>query len=231
MTLWHGLSGIIFDAQVLILPVAMLTLAVSALVVVSGWNRRRDLLIRQGQPASGGRFELGQMAFESGMLDVAAEANAVLRQFESLAAGQFVVLELAVQPDLGVRADPRAFREILADLVRTAIEQSPCGRVLLGAAKFAGRVQITVSDDGAAADRGLRISRLRTAERLAALHGATMEVDARAGQGTTVFLRLPSSEPGRRSPAQATSAAVVNIWAPAPRASEPVTTEPHGVND
>lgn len=44
----------------------------------------------------------------------------------------------------------------------------------------------------------LRSATLRDAERLAALHGAaTVQVEARRMEGTTVYLRLPVSE-GRR---------------------------------
>jgi hypothetical protein len=46
--------------------------------------------------------------------------------------------------------------------------------------------------------RALQASRLRPVERLAALQGATMEIDARVGQGTTVVLRLPAGVTGRR---------------------------------
>jgi signal transduction histidine kinase len=179
------------------LPVAIVALTASGLVVVSGWNRRREWLARQGQPSVGNRFELGQMPFAAGDLDVAAEARDVLRQFDSLAARLLVDLEFAVQPQLAVRADRRAFREILSDMVTTAIEQAPCGHVLLGAARTGNRVHITVSDDGGNPNREMRLSKLRSAERLAALQGATMEVDVRNGQGTTVFFRLPVTATGR----------------------------------
>ncbi len=178
------------------LPVAIVALTASGLVIVSGWNRRREWLARQGQRLDGNRFELGQTPFAAGDLDVAAEARDVMRQLDSLAARLLVDLEYAIQPQLAVRADRRAFREILSDIMTTAIEQAPCGHVLLGAAQTGGRVHITVSDDGEKPNREMRLSRLRSAERLAALQGATMEVDVRQGQGTTVFFRLPVTTAG-----------------------------------
>ena len=111
-----------------------------------------------------------------------------------------MALELAVQPGLAVRTDARAFREIVGDLLAHAIEHSPCGRVLLGALHTGGRVEITVSDDAAHADRALRASELRPAERLAALQGATLEIDARPGQGTIAVLRLPAGGATSRRP-------------------------------
>lgn len=194
---WNFLLSTLDGAEGVALPVAIAALTASGLVVVSGWNRRRDWLARQGQPPVGNRFELGRTPFSSGDLDVAAEARDVMRQLDSLAARLLVDVEYAVQPQLAVRADRRAFREILSDMVTTAIEQAPCGHVLLGAARTGGRVHITVSDDGENPSQEIRLSKLRSAERLAALHGATMEVDVRKGQGTTVFLRLPVTATGR----------------------------------
>jgi hypothetical protein len=194
---WNLLLSTLNGAEGVALPVAIVALTASGLVVVSGWNRRREWVARQGQLPVGNRFELGQTPFAAGDLDVAAEARDVLRQLDSLAARLLVDLEYAVQPQLAVRADRRAFREILSDMVTTAIEQAPCGRVLLGAARTGSRVHITVSDDGGNPDREMRLSKLRSAERLAALQGATMDVDVRLGQGTTVFFRLPVTTTGR----------------------------------
>ena len=176
------------------LPATVLALTVSTVVVMTGWRRRRDLLQRQGRPFVTPRVELGQSTLEAGVLDVVLETTAAMRQFESFAAERYVALELAVQPGLAVRTDARAFREIVGDLLAHAIEHSPCGRVLLGALHTGGRVEITVSDDAAHADRALR-----PAERLAALQGATLEIDARPGQGTIAVLRLPAAASGRNS--------------------------------
>jgi hypothetical protein len=218
--LQDALTAIGDNIAAIALPAMLLTLAVSAVVVMAGWRRRQDLLQRQGRPIVTDRVELGQTPFAAGVLDVAAETTAALRRFESLAAMRFVTLELAVQPDLAVRTDRRALREILADLVGQAIDQPSCERVLLGAARIGGHVHITVSDDSEQADRALRASQLRSAERLAALQGATLDVDARAGQGTTVLLRLPGSATGRRPGSEAEKLDPASIWAPAGRAPE-----------
>jgi hypothetical protein len=209
---WNLILPVLSGVEGLALPVAIFALTVSGLVVVSGSNRRRELLARQGQPATGNRFELGLVPFVSGELDVAVEARDVLRQLDSLAARQLVDLEYAVQPDLIVRADRRAFREILSDVVTTAIEQAPCGHVLLGATRSGGRVHVVVSDDGGTPNRDMRLSKLRSAESLAALHGATMEVDVRMGQGTTVSLRLPVTENGQRPPRASEATDPQSIW-------------------
>ncbi len=192
------LTAFLDSATAFALPATLLASSASTVFVVAGWRRRHELLQRQGRPLAADPIVLGQTTFAAGILDVGSETTAMISQFESLAAQRFVALELAVQPGLVVRTDPRALRQILGDLVSRAIEQSPCGRVLLVAAHVGGRVQITVSDDAPPADRALQASRLRPAERLAALQGATMEIDARVGQGTTVVLRLPAGVASRR---------------------------------
>jgi signal transduction histidine kinase len=226
--LQQALTAILDRAAAAAFPVTLLALTVSAVIVVAGWRRRRSLLDRQGRPFDAGRIELGRTPFAAGVLEVAAEAMAVMQRFESLAAQRFVALELAVEPELAVHTDAHAFREILGDLVTRAIEQPACERVLLGAARIGGRVQITVSDDGPHADRALRESQLRAAQRLAALQGATMAVDARAGQGTTVVLRLPAGATSRQPGAGAEAVDPASIWAPAQRAREDSGAERSG---
>jgi hypothetical protein len=194
-------------------------LTVSVAAVIAGWNRRRELLRRQGSPFIPARIQLGQAPFAAEFLDVAAEAAALLLRFEGLAAQRFVALELAAQPALAVRADPGALREILGDLVERAIEQSPCGRVLMAAVHVGGRVQITISDDARQIDRAAWTSRLRPAQRLAALQGATMDLDARTS-GTTVVLRWPGG-PGNQQIGVATAMPdPASLWQAATAARE-----------
>jgi hypothetical protein len=76
-----------------------------------------------------------------------------------------------------------------------------------------------VCDDGAGADSNEQAGMLRAAERLAALHGATMEVDARAGQGTTVVVRLPVAGTARRGATEAEPTDPAAIWASPARAA------------
>lgn len=214
------LTSILVDAASIAVPVGLLALSVCTVIVLVGWKRRGALLERQGRPLFADRIELGRGPLAAGLLDVASTATAVLQQFESLAAQRFVALEVAVQPGLVVHADPRALHEILGDLVRDAIEQSLCERVLLGAAHVDGRVQITVSDDGVHADRALRAGRLRPAEQLAALHGATMDIDAREGQGTTVVLWLPAPAINRTAEANEGTPDPASVWGSAERERE-----------
>jgi hypothetical protein len=215
----HVLSRFLDGAVAVVLPAMLLALTVSAAAVIAGWNRRSELLQRRGSPFIPARIQLGQAPFAAELLNVAAESAALLLQFEGLAAQRFVALELAVQPALAVRADPRVLREILGDLVERAIEQSPCGRVLLAAAHVGGRVQITVSDDGRQTDRAAWTSRLRPAQRLAALQGATMDLDARTS-GTTVVLRWPGGMGNRQLGVETAMPDPAGVFQAAPPARE-----------
>jgi len=197
--LQHGMEILVDGVMLIALPAGVLSFAVCAVAIFAGWRRRSEVQWRYGRRSAASRFALSQGPFESGVMDVAAEANEVLGRFESLAAQQLVALEVAIQPGLTVRADRRAMREILSDIVARAIDCSPCGRVLLGAFRTNSRVHITVSDDGSGIDRDLQASRLRSAEHLAALQGATLEIDAYEGQGTTVVLRMQAGATGQRS--------------------------------
>ncbi|HTI82903.1 MAG TPA: hypothetical protein VL614_20815 [Acetobacteraceae bacterium] len=134
------------------------------------------------------------MPVASGTIDVAAELDAVLRQFEGRAAGQFTTLEIAVQAGLAAQVDAGVFRAVLSDLVGSAIAQAPCGRVLVSAARTGNRLQISVADDGAQADGPRRQAILREAERLSAQYGGIMCVDARPSEGTIVRYLLPPQD-------------------------------------
>ena len=194
------------------LPVALLALTVSGVIVVSGWSRRRDLQQRVSRVHAPERLELGRTPLASGPIDVTREAEAVLGLFAGEAAAHHVALELAVQPQLTVRADPRAFREILFDLVDNAVAHAPCGRVLLGAARSGPWVQITVLDDSPNSNQQDRRSELRSAERLAALYGAVLEVDVHAGDGTTITVSLPAANPANRAPSEEAALDPAGIW-------------------
>lgn len=187
----HVVATVGDAARTVVVPLLLLSLVVCGLIAASGWRRRREMLARQSRRGIGRQFELGHTPFVSGMIDVAAEAAGVMRQFEGTAASKLVALQMAVQPGLTVRVDPGAFRAVLSDLLDTAINQGAGGRVLLGAARSGNRIRISVSDDGAQTDGPRRQASLRDAERLAAMHGAVMRVDARPSEGTTVDYLLP----------------------------------------
>jgi len=188
----RALAGIERSLWPIFVLLLLSSVAVCCMIVASGWRRRRNLARHQHQPALAQRFELGHTP--SGMIDVAAELNAAVRRFEERAAGQFTTLEVAVHAGLVVRVDAEAFRAVLSDLVGCAIAQAPCGRVLVSAVRTGNWLQVSVADDGVEADGPGREASLRNAQRLAALHGAIMRVDARPSQGTTVSYMISTED-------------------------------------
>jgi len=131
------------------------------------------------------------LRLEAERLDAERELVSAVQDIVGLAAERLVRLEAAIQPDLTIWADKAALRRMLAAPLRAAVARSPGGRVLLGAGRHGGRVQVSVLDDGPPTDRAVQEAELREAARLAALHGGTLEVNVRANAGTTVVIRLP----------------------------------------
>lgn len=149
------------------------------------------------------------LSFRSRLLDIEREAMAALRQVGGLAARHRVRLQIAIQPELSVRADAAGFRRALIGLLENAIFQAPGGKVLVGGMRHGGRIQIAVLDDGGGASRPEQAAALRSVEQIVALHGGTLQIENRPGQGTLVVLRLP--EP---------------LAAPAARSVDPVRQKP-----
>jgi signal transduction histidine kinase len=198
-----------------LLPLLMVSVTGTTLAVRAGVAAmRRDRRRGRFMPADRGELytEPFGASFASSLLDIRREALEALREVDGLAARHRVRLQIAIQPDLAVRADPRGFRRALIDLLENAIGHAPGGKVLLGARRHGGRVQIAVLDDGQGRDRREQEAVLRPVERIVALHGGTLQIETRPGQGTLVVLRLP--EPLSPPPA-----------GPTARAAKPATRE------
>ena len=154
------------------------------------WFRRR--LLARARTAAGpasGMHTAAPPQRADGRLDVAAEARTVIGLFADLAAQRGVRIEIAVEPALTVRMEQRRFHELLGAVLTHAIHAGS-GRVLVGAMRHGGRVQIAVIDEGSGTNREQQVAELRPAARLAAMQGATLEVDARPGEGTVILLRI-----------------------------------------
>jgi signal transduction histidine kinase len=168
------------------------TLEFPARILMSArWIRRRLLANPRVAvaPTPARHAPAAPLPLSTALLDVATEAQTVMSLFAELAAWRGVRLEFAAEPGLVVRMAQDQFHELLGAVLTHAIHAG-CGHVLLGAMRHAGRVQIAIIDEGSGTDREQQEADLRSAARLAALQGATLEVDARPGEGTTILLRL-----------------------------------------
>ena len=129
-----------------------------------------------------------------------------------------VVLDL---PDgtLAIRGDEARLRQVLGGVIGNALKFTPpSGQVTVSLRPLDGGAEVVVSDSGIGmapdelgqvfqpfwqADSGLGRMRdgagigLRLARELIALHGGTLTLDSRKGDGTCVTVRLPASPPER----------------------------------
>ena len=198
------------DWSAIALSLLILSGIVVCAAVFAGARRGVDAMpVPAAMPPSEPRSALALSPFAAALLPVDAAVQDVLGAHAAAARSRRVRLEFAVQPDLAVRADPRVLRELLGDLVSQAIRRAPCGRVLVGAMRHGGRVQISVSDDGAAVAAELHAAALRDTRQLAALQGGTLDIEAYPGQGSTVVLRLPEPPDGTADRHRAAAEAVL----------------------
>jgi len=158
------------------------------------------------------RIEDGRQQFQFEPTDVGRWLRPAVDEFQaSLAAGKQVVLEIA--SDLPpVRADAEAMTTVLVNLLDNAVKYSPdSARVWVEASLVAGAVEIRVRDEGAGIaeedqthifERFYRARDTRTVagtglglalvQRIVAAHGGTVDVESRAGKGSTFRVRLPA---------------------------------------
>jgi signal transduction histidine kinase len=141
------------------------------------------------------------------LLDTKSEVLGAVRQVEDLARRRKVRMQVAIQSDLAVWAEPLGFRRARNGLLENAIEQAPCGKIMIGGMRQGGRIQIAVLDDGEGEDGLEQQDVLRWVERIVTLHGGTLEIESRRGVGTLVVLRMPEPLPAP-DPARQTAEAV-----------------------
>ena len=129
----------------------------------------------------------------------------MLEEFASEASERFIVVDVAVAPDLSLHADRDALRTIVNCLVGHAIRQAH-EQILVSAMRLGGRVQIAVTDDGSCANEPEQRAILRPVAELTALQGGIFDIETWPGQGTMVAVRLPAqvetqrqAEQGRRT--------------------------------
>jgi signal transduction histidine kinase len=107
-----------------------------------------------------------------------------------------------MQPDLTLRAERAAFRQVLTMLVRQACSQPLVGRVLVTTSQHGQWLQVSVSDDAIGADATVREEALRPIERVIAGQGGTVEITSWSHQGSTMLVRWPVAGPAAREGSQ-----------------------------
>ena len=174
------------------------------------------------------KIESGRMAVQIDRFDLRQTLVSALGQVRAAAHTQGVTLSLSVpSPSPDTRADERAVRQIVTNLLSNALKFTPeGGRITIAAAATAdGGFEISVSDTGIgiAPDEIQRVLQpfeqgdnrysramggtgigLALVNGLVELHGGSLRIDSQPGQGTTVttiFPAPPLPTDGRRLPA------------------------------
>jgi hypothetical protein len=163
----------------------LLLLFLTPLVVllVGAWWSRRFALAPQDVAAG---------VPVAGEVSVAQVIRDVLFRLDSRAARQFVRLETAVAETLMIGGDRQALEELLSGLCSHAIENTPCGRVLVTAGHRGGGTAIAIVDDGIGMPTVRTAGVLERSREFLTLLGGKLETHRRQGVGTTMTILLPT---------------------------------------
>jgi glucose-6-phosphate-specific signal transduction histidine kinase len=122
--------------------------------------------------------------------DAAEAIGTAIARLHPVILHQRVRIEVAADTGLLVRTRAATLADLVSDLLNVGLHAVPGGRLLFTAYRHAGRIDITLSDDGMATDAALRLSQVRDLEQRVALLGGSLAVVTLARHGTTMTLRL-----------------------------------------
>ncbi len=160
------------------------------------------------------KIEAGRYTLHPEPLDGAEVMRASARFVRVRASEAGVALTVAEAPELPIRADARALRQVLLNLLTNAIKFTPAGGAVdVSAAREGDGIVFRIADTGIgiAAEDLPRIGRrfeqvdnavtrkgegtglgLALSRSLVELHGGALAIDSAVGRGTTVKVWLPS---------------------------------------
>jgi hypothetical protein len=124
-------------------------------------------------------------------IDLRAELLAALSDARRQARGPGAYVEVEVPEGLTLSVQPTSLRPVLLALLRNAIQHAPGGTVFVGAIRADAELRIVIIDDGPVVAEPLTGDARTSLARLLALSDASLLVDHRPGDGTTVMLCLP----------------------------------------
>jgi two-component system cell cycle sensor histidine kinase PleC len=167
------------------------------------------------------RLEAGRERLNYTRFRAAEAVSRAVLDIASIARDKGISVRVEVGADMTVEADPLAVERILTTLMRNAVKFAPeGGEVSISAAAFAERVHFTVEDNGPgiAAEDIARLGRpfeqgeavmangmkgsglgLAIANSLVELHGGTLRLQSRPGDGAKALVALPRLQHGSRA--------------------------------
>jgi signal transduction histidine kinase len=110
------------------------------------------------------------------------------------AQGRGARVEVVAPSGLLLHFQPEMLRPVLQALLCNAIQHAPGGYVFVGAMRADGELRVVIIDDGPQVAEPLTGDARTSLARLLALSDASLLVDHRPGDGTTVMLCLPDAE-------------------------------------
>ena len=124
-------------------------------------------------------------------IELRAELHAALSDARQQARGPGAHVEVEAPHGLTLAVEPTTWRPVLLALLRNAIQHAPGGTVFVGAIRADTELRIVIIDDGPFVAEPLTGDARTSLARLLALSDASLLVDHRPGDGTTVMLCLP----------------------------------------
>jgi len=173
-----------------------MTVAVTTLI-----DRRARLAALTGTTAIGAapashptpRLAANRQRIHDPGVDLRAELLAALSDVRRQIGGPAARVEVEAPKGLLTRVRSNSLRPVLLALLRNAIEHAPGGKVFVGAIRADGEMRVVIIDDGPLVAEPLTGDARTSLARLLALSDATLLVDHRPGDGTTVMLCLPDA--------------------------------------
>ena len=166
------------------------------------------------------RLEAGRESLTYARFRAEQPVSRAVLDIASIAREKGVAVRVDVGAEVTVEADPLAVERILITLLRNAVKFAPeGGEVSIGAAAGADLVHFTVEDNGPGitAENLVRLGRpfeqaaavmingmkgsglgLAIANSLVELHGGTLRLQSRPGQGAAALVSLPRAQRGSR---------------------------------
>jgi signal transduction histidine kinase len=167
------------------------------------------------------RLEAGRERLSCERFRVERAVNRAVLDIAPTAREKSVAVRVEVGAEATVEADPLAVERILTTLMRNAVKFAPeGGEVSIGAVAFPEQVYFTVEDNGPGIAGGdiARLGRpfeqgdavmangmkgsglgLAIANSLVELHGGTLRLQSRPGEGVTALVALPRDQRGLRA--------------------------------